>query len=309
MVALYTTIAPHFMFRRKKKVGRTLVKKVIYRPLYSPKVRKTRRRIKKRSKFLSGPKEIKLFSPRFKKNIILLLIVAGIIYLTYFLFFSGYFTIKKIEIETEEQDYFTAEDIKPHLKKIYGNNILTFKPLPIKENLKNNFPEIDQINIKKTLPDKIHIEILTSEIVANIINKMQNTQKKFEVNKNGILVIADLENLNLPYIVITSETEFQLRTQIIEPEKLDYIIKATKSFTEKFNLKVFDVQYYPIEREIHLRTEKHFVVWLDTEQSIEKQLNKLKRGLQEIDIYHTPLQYIDLRISGGERDQIIYKEK
>lgn len=297
------------MFKRKKKVGRTLTKKVTYRPSYSPRAKKTRKKIKKRSNFLrSSSKGTKLLPSNLKKNIILLLIVAGIFYLTYFLFFSGQFKIDKIEIKTEEQDYFTTEDVKPHLNKIYGKNIITFKPLPIKENLKNKFPEIDKINIKKILPNKIHIEILTSEIVANIINKMENTQKKFEVNKNGILVIADLENPNLPYIIIASETEFQLRTQIIAPEKLDYIIKTIKSFTEKFNLKIFDAQYYPIEREVHLRTEKYFVVWMDMEQSMEKQLNKFKRGLQEIDIYHTQLEYIDLRISGGDRDPIIYKE-
>ena len=67
--------------------------------------------------------------------------------------------------------------------------------------------------------------------------------------------------------------------------------------------------YKPVEREVHLKTEKDFAIWLDLGKTYEQQLDKLKRTLERLDIYNTPLQYIDLRISSQTGEKIIFRRR
>jgi hypothetical protein len=50
-------------------------------------------------------------------------------------------------------------------------------------------------------------------------------------------------------------------------------------------------------------------VWLDLTVDIPQQLGKLKRTLPKLDIYHEPLEYIDLRIAGAESEKVIFKRR
>jgi len=45
------------------------------------------------------------------------------------------------------------------------------------------------------------------------------------------------------------------------------------------------------------------------QQPSENQLKKLKKSLVKLDIFNEPLEYIDLRIAGGNGDKIIYKRR
>lgn len=74
-------------------------------------------------------------------------------------------------------------------------------------------------------------------------------------------------------------------------------------------MKVTNAEYHVREREIHLQTEKNFMVWLDMEKELNPQMEKLKKALPKINIYNTPLEYIDLRISGTDNEKVIYKPR
>ena len=74
-------------------------------------------------------------------------------------------------------------------------------------------------------------------------------------------------------------------------------------------MKVIDSEYLFIEREVHLRTEKYFEIWIDMTKELNLQMEKLKKVLGKIDIYSTPLEYIDLRISGTDNEKVIYKPR
>jgi len=74
-------------------------------------------------------------------------------------------------------------------------------------------------------------------------------------------------------------------------------------------MKILEAEYKVIPRELHLKTEKYFIIWLDIQKPFEDQLKKLKKALVKLDIFNEPLEYIDLRISGESGDKIIYKRK
>ncbi len=74
-------------------------------------------------------------------------------------------------------------------------------------------------------------------------------------------------------------------------------------------MKIIDAEYLVREREVHLRTEKNFIVWIDMEKDLNIQLDKLKKVLGKLNIYNTPLEYIDLRISGTDNEKVIFKRR
>jgi hypothetical protein len=90
---------------------------------------------------------------------------------------------------------------------------------------------------------------------------------------------------------------------------LTYIINAINLYQQEFSMKVINAEYYVTEREVHLQTEKNFMVWLDMQKDLNEQLDKLKKVLNKLDIYHTALEYIDLRIDGVDNQKVIYKPR
>ena len=82
-----------------------------------------------------------------------------------------------------------------------------------------------------------------------------------------------------------------------------------KILEDKFGMRVVEVIYKKVPREIHLLTERDFYIWIDMQNPADEQLKKLKKALVKLDIYTENLEYIDLRIAGGNGDKIIYKRR
>ncbi|KKP36931.1 MAG: hypothetical protein UR27_C0011G0036 [Candidatus Peregrinibacteria bacterium GW2011_GWA2_33_10] len=274
---------------------------------------------KKKLSFFRSAKKTRVFTPRYslkkqkkgnflKKFLIVILILSICAYGIYVFFFSQFFNIKSIKYNLENSEIEEA-DINPYLKDILGSGLISLKPIKYKEKIISNFPQIEKIEIKKIFPQTIGIKIETYPIFANIINRQDNIETKFLINKGGYLVSKDLENPNIPYIIVNSEKPFEVKVKLISQDRLQKILDSMKLYEDFFNMKVYDAKYLPREREVHLNTEKNFSVWIDLEGNIEKQLKKLKKGLKELNIYETPLQYIDLRITGKNSEKIFYMPK
>lgn len=244
---------------------------------------------------------------KIKRKILVSLLLIVIIATSYFIFFSNLFQINVIEIK-ETENSIDVESIKKETENLLQKNIFLADTQEWKKKIESAHPEIKSVKIRKILPKKIQLEIELHPIVANLINRFEGFEKKFELSQHGFTMIENIENPELPYIVITSEKSFKIKTQVIEKEKLQYALDAIKKFEEQFQMKIIDAQYLRTEREIHLKTEKLFKIWLDMEKDLEKQLNKLKDSLPQFDIYNLPLEYIDLRIEGTGNTKIFYKE-
>jgi cell division septal protein FtsQ len=250
-------------------------------------------------KILSKAKKILTF-------IVALAVASGLIYLVGF---SGFFDIKSWEITEDGNKITNDEPLNDLMKKQKYKNLVFLDDKLITTQIKSLHPEVKKVIVKKIFPQKIKVEIEKYPIVANIVNVVQGIQKKFLVDTQGFLADENIENPELPFIKIFTNEVFTVRTIGLEENKLTYIMNSINLFQEKFAMKVINAEYHVREREIHLQTEKNFMVWIDMEKDLNEQMEKLKKALPKLNIYNTPLEYIDLRIAGNDNQKVIFKRR
>lgn len=252
-----------------------------------------------------------------------MILAVLIIFGTYGVFFSGYLNVQKVYIEYDE---FQNENdaLLGYFENLKGKNILFIDTEIIKEQIVKEHPELQKLTTKKIFPSTLQVTFSEFPITANI-EHIENGKSlgKTIINSIGMPMYIDSENPNLPYIKVitkkpenivvtpdmTTATEPAPDIPIIKQEHLNYILGATKYYEEKFGMKVVETQFLPYARELHLKTEKYFFIWLDIQVPFEREFLKLKKIMANIDIYKDPLEYIDLRISGTSGEKVIFKRK
>ncbi len=261
-----------------------------------------------------------------KKILALLTVAIVLIFGVYGIFFSGYFNVQKITIEYDEFQN-ENDELLSYFENLKGKNIMFIDATAIQEKIEKEHPELQKLTTKKLFPSTLEVRFSEFPITANI-EHIENGKSigKAIINAIGMPMYIDSENPNLPYIkvitqkaeapkvdilpdapIITPEVIREMPT--IKQEHLNYILGATKYYEEKFGMKVVETQFLPHARELHLKTEKYFFIWLDIQVPFEHEFLKLKKIMASIDIYKDPLVYIDLRISGTSGEKVIFKRK
>lgn len=255
---------------------------------------------------------------RTKKILIAILIAIIIAGLSTFIFLTDFFKVKDFQI-IEEGTIITTN---LHLNEIISGelqnrNLLIFQSRDLRDKILATYPEYESIQIVRHYPDQLDIVLEKYPLSANIINAIVSpdglrVQKKYLVNTNGLIVKENEDNHELPYVELSSDQALELGDQAMDADHLDYILNTIKLFEEKIGIQVIDSSYLRKAREVHLRTEKGFTVWFDINYNTSKnnmieQIDKLKKALPKLDVYNTPLEYIDLRISGTNAEKVIFK--
>lgn len=290
------------MFRKRKKFL-----KARFRYGKTPVKKSSNDRVQGFQRMKKQPSQIiKKLGRSFKLSLIL----AVFILLFYWIFMSDFFKLAKVEVTSEIfEAEALSEKLTSEMEEKIGKNIIFIRTKKIEEKLFFSFPAIEKISIKKKYPRTLVLTLSEYDLVANIINKSNVIKKTYIINSIGYIVKEDFENPSLPYIILSSEEPINKEVPPIESTKLNYILQATKYFQDKFGMRLIEVEYKPIPRELHLKTEKGFTIWLDIQHPYEIQLKKLKKALVSLNIYNENLEYIDLRIAGGSGNKIIYKRK
>jgi len=247
---------------------------------------------------------------KFKKILSLVSAIAVIGFFVYLLFFSSFFNIREIVISNknfENQDI--SDQIQENLKLNIGRNIFMVNTVDLETKVLNIFPQLEQIKISKSFPNRLSLEFSEFPLVANIVNESNVVKKSYIINSVGFAIKENLEDPKLPYIKIKTDEPINPKEAVIEKSKLNYILNAKNYFEDKFGMKILGIQYKPIAREVHLYTDKGFYLWLDIQKPFEDQFKKLKKAIVKLDIYKENLEYIDLRIAGSSGDKIIYKRR
>lgn len=252
---------------------------------------------------------------RLKKIVISFLLVFILGGLFYFFFFTDYFSINEYHIYEEDTEITSNLKINDLVTgKLNSQNLLLFHEGQLVADLLKENPEYRSVTVKKVLPRTIELELEKYPVAANIIDIIDGAdglrlRKKYLVNTNGMIIMENEENPDLPYIEISTSQALGINAFPLDQEKLNYIIQLVGLFEEKFGIRVVEAVYLKAAREVHLRTEKDFVVWFDLGKDMLSQIDKLKRALPKLDIYKTPLLYIDLRISGSNAEKVIFKRR
>lgn len=241
------------------------------------------------------------------QKVVLGVIAAGVLGLfIYASFFSNYLRVQHIVYAGGDQSYNAL--LEPVLQPFLGKHFFLIPVPNLERDILQKFPnDLQSIDVSRRLPGTLSVKYRPFPNALNLVVKKENIQRKFILNARGIVTAEDSEDPALPYLTAPLNDFPKIRSGIFDSELIAKMVTAYTVFTEKFGMKVPEVIYLKREREIHLRTEKGFSVWMDITQEIEPQLFKLKRALHKLDIYHQPLQYIDLRISGQTGDKVIFR--
>jgi len=278
------------MFKTKRKIKRTIKRNKIVR------YKINRNKIKTRK------------NTQIKRKIIIYLFLAAIISIFYLLFFSNIFKVQKIDnINNTIETKALSDKIKSELRYNLSKNLILLNSQKTAEQLIKKFPELETIEIQKKFPNTLAFKFDEFPLSANLIVESSNLKKTYILNSLGFIIKENYENPTLPFIKMQTEEAINPDKKAIDKETLEYIISARQYFEEKFGMKVKEVIYKPIPRELHLLTERDFYIWLDIQQDYEEQLQKLKKASSEIDIYNEDIEYIDLRISVLNGSKIILK--
>lgn len=301
----------------KRKKGRRRVKaskkskiQEIRSPYSHRKVSSSKKMPKKAKKTrYSGEMKVR-YQKNFPLKKFLILGVAGIAFLIflYLMIFTAFFEIKEWKVYGDDiiQENSKFEEFLAVHK---GKNLFLLNTGEIQKKIHDQYPEIEELRIKKSYPHTLIMEYENFAEVANVYNYFGENQKKFIINKIGLLVQQDFENQNLPYIKLKTDKSLELGDYAVPREKLEYILDAIYNYEELFGMVVLDAEYLPKEREVHLKTERDFKIWLDTGLTLQEQYSKLKAVLPELNIYTDSIDYIDLRISSVKGDRVIYKRR
>lgn len=238
------------------------------------------------------------------------LVLVAVALAIYWLYFSPYFNVSQVvmaERDIAQEDL--GGQIQAKLESQIGKNLFTLDTDKLESQSRKIFPELETIEIKKNYPSTLEISFNQYPLVANVVHESSAIKKNYIVNSVGYIMKEDFENPNLPYIYMRSDEPANPESQLIEANKLVYILESVIYFEDKFGMGIKSVEYLAIPREIHLLTARDFEIWLDVQMTPEDQLKKLKKAVVKLDIYNENLDYIDLRIAGANGDKIIYKRK
>ncbi len=246
---------------------------------------------------------------KLKRIAVITLAVGTVLAAIYWIFLSPAFKINEVVIDYDE---FQSENafIKNYFNNLMGKNIIFAKIEPIAEKIRMGHPEFKFLTAKKDFPHKIRISFSEYPLAMNVINYVDGGGVyKFIINEIGYAAQSNMENPNLPYIKIVTHKPFEANSIIMPKDKIDYILGTTNYFETKFKMGILESEYKPYARELHLKTEKYFTIMTDAQKPYEEQFLKLKKALLKLDIYNTPLEYIDLRVYSGSGEKIIFKKR
>lgn len=251
-------------------------------------------------------------SPSFQlfKKIFIFLVIGGVfIGIVYSTVFSSIFVISKITVE-KNSNAVSETAILPYLERLRGKNLLFVNLDGFADEIMQTFKnEILFVKIKKSYPNQIIAQVEEYPLVLNLHVFTPEKNQKFILNQIGYAVFENTENKTLPKLIVNLPKPLTPKTVLIEKNKMIEITDAFRKFLEMFGIKIIDGEWVKVARELHLKTEKNFEVWLDLTAPVERQLNKLKRALTKLDIAREPLEYIDLRIAGTDSEKVIFKRK
>lgn len=225
-------------------------------------------------------------------------IVVGILFSIMALFivfavFSPYFNLKKISVVRDNPDL-DIERVEKVLEDFYGKNMLFLSQREVVSTLQESFPEFREIKVEENWPSEIILKITISPPLFNLLNT--DTANFAVISADGVVLKEEPEE-DLPVIkVFQHENTIQLREKIMDKEDLQKIIRAENFLQQVVKLPLHATHLYWTAKELHLISTGEMAIWLDLQQEIEPQLQKLEESINEIGLYTNQFVHIDLRI-------------
>jgi len=248
------------------------------------------------------PYRVKKKKPIFRNRffglgILIFVVIVGIFYLIYF---SSFFQIKEIKISgnqkvlTENLQKVIQNQIEKKILSHPSKSIFLINLKEINEMVLERFPQLAKVNLKRSFPDTMLIEIEERKPVAIFL---QN-ENIFFIDREGIIFeqVVDVKPQQIIIRNLDATKELKLGEKVIEKELLSKILEI--EFKLKTDLKIESPEILVVSEErLNVKTSEGWEIYFNLEGDINWQLTKLGAVLEkEIPLERRKdLEYIDLR--------------
>lgn len=216
----------------------------------------------------------------------------SIIGILYFIFFSPIFLIKNIHLSSpiEREEEFREKIINFLRENILKRENIWVLNLPrAKDGIKKVFWEIEDLEIKKKLPNTIFIKIKKREPAFNIFHK---ENEWFVIDRRGVIFRKEGEKRFLE-IKGNFPQDMEIGMVLIKEEHVDKILRVTESLS-KMGLSFRSIFYG--EDKIEIEENEGWRVIFSLENDIDTQLRKLEIFLRNLLAEKRKLlEYVDVR--------------
>lgn len=216
----------------------------------------------------------------------------------YFLFFSDFFSVKKIvisgekRVNKEEIELFINNSLERKILIFQTRNIFLIDLDQIKSKILERFTEIDNLEFKRKFPDTLNMKIHERKEIA----KFCQNDNCFLVDEKGIIfkeIASEIQLLKIENEALKGD--LKLGEKIFDKELITKILEVEKKLKD---LKVGCEKVLIVsEDNLHFKTNENWEIFVDAQKDIDWQMTKLSVSLKEAipKEKRNNLEYIDLR--------------
>ena len=208
-------------------------------------------------------------------------------------FRSDLLLVRKIEVKSAEdlKGFVNVEEVQDAVLQHLAKSIVFLDTKEIAENLKKQFLAIAEVSVEKHLPDKLVVQIEEREPVAVLV-----IEEKYLVDKDGFVFAKWPRGVNLPELVLESEKGIKgLKIgEKIQGQLIVAALDIIDGVSEIEDLKPTAIKITG-KNEIHVETDKTFLVLFTSQKKISEQILALKQIHENAKRQGKPLKKVDLR--------------
>jgi cell division protein FtsQ len=229
---------------------------------------------------------------------LLIILVAGLIY---FLFFSPFFKVDRVEVnnlrygEREQIDKVISE----FREGFFSRNMLTFRTKSLKTKLESQYG-IKTAEVRKVYPHQIEVR-LEERLPAMV---WQVIDRKYLVDESGaIWGDYDEKFADIPVIQDLKNLPVETGKKVVPEEFTEFITSLAKEFDDYTEAKMVKLEVGDTTEDLKVTSSSTWYAYFDTTRTAKNQLINLSRILNEVEMKNKKLEYIDLRVN----NRIFYK--
>jgi len=257
----------------------------------------------KRKKYLSHTRKSKRKERFYKKRWFWNFALVLLLFLSFcwLIFRTPYFKIKEVKITGEAK-------LSNGVQNIIGENLNFFlvNASNLSQKIRQSFPKIENIKIRKEFPNKIIISIVEKRAVG-LVCYQKRLDNCFLLASDGSIFEKATKEKNLSKFLIANLEKIKIGDVVMKEETIKNFIFLEKELKK---LRVFIEKVYVLPYELEIKTKNGFTLFFSKNDSFKTQIEILLNAFQTAisKSEKENLEYIDLRgIQKDGRGQIYFR--
>lgn len=227
------------------------------------------------------------------------LAIVCLLVVLYGILFSPLFRVRTIAVSGNEQ--LTTREVQSQVKDLLGrsflgDNAIFVNPIGLARELKKRNYQLEQVSVERSLLGGIRVRL--KEQRATI--QWRSGSSVFVLSGNGV-AYAELSSVNTALPIVEDSTNLPVKSgEKIVPSSFVKFIAELPEQLAAAKLKAISISVADTTTEIEVKTDKGFMIKLDTTRSLDSQMADYRSvAAKQI----VPKEYVDLRIPG----KVFYK--